>query len=197
MLQFQQEAVLSWPAASDAVFHIADEDKVLGFAKQRAQLFALGSGEYVSSVDDDDKLNGSLFLQMLEHVAKTKPPFIQSKRVMIDRLGRQAGAFSDVTKACTLREVLAGKATVLQLAIVRRDLALDACNKALAFLSTQDPRFIGAFDLVYYLELLKVTNCQRYPYPVYQWRHHGLGQYNQLVRKELHEVLRIYAKCYS
>ena len=104
LLQFQQEAVLSWPAASDAVFHIADEDKVLGFAKQRAQLFALGSGEYVSSVDDDDKLNGSLFLQMLEHVAKTKPPFIQSKRAMIDRLGRQREHF-----LMSLKPVLLGK----------------------------------------------------------------------------------------
>jgi hypothetical protein len=194
LLKYQQEAVSSWPNSPLCTYHIVAEDKTLGFAKQRAAAFALGTGEYVSSVDDDDRLNGQLALEMFDYVNKHKPLFIQSGRIIINREGVQTGRFSDASVACTLQTVLAGKATVSQLAIVRRDLALEACDKALGFLSTLSDDYIGTFDLVYYLELLKMTKCERYPFPVYQWRHHGLGQYHQQVFRHFDNVIHMYSK---
>lgn len=193
LLNYQQEAVSSWPASPLVNYHIADEDKTVGFANKRAASFKLGTGEYVSSVDDDDLLIAPNALAMFEHVADNKPLFIQSARMMIDQNGKPIKLLKDAVAECSLRTVLQSHATVSQLCIVRRDLAEEACDKALRVLTSLPSNFIGTFDLIYYLELLKVTSCQRFELPVYQWRCYGANQYHQVVRKELNTIFRMYA----
>jgi hypothetical protein len=150
-------------------------------------------GEYAGVIDDDDLVDTEAMYEFIDHVAKTKPLFIQTYRDQIGRQGEFVRHLSDESDECTYEAATTGKATVTHLAIARSDLAQEAAYKALKVLDTLPKKYSPVFDVLYYLELLRMTPCVRYPKYVYKWRFYSANQLHQHVYQEMPQMIRMYA----
>jgi hypothetical protein len=194
LLKYRQEAFASWPAHESISYTIVPDEHVLGFAEQRAMYLSRGKGEYVGSLDDDDRVDTALMIELIEHVEAKRPLVIQTARMMINREGKPVRQLTDSVPECTLETVSTGKSSMMHLVLARSDLAQEACYHALRMLDGMPIAYRDTFDMVYFLELLKLTPCIKWPKPVYQWRFHGAMQMHQQCRHEMAKVLTIYAR---
>lgn len=189
--KYQNEAVFSWPQDSRVTYHIINDDKGLSYTENRTKGFSSGAGEYVGCLDDDDRAYGPGLIEFFGYVEKTKPLFIQSHRRMIDANGVICRNFG-FSHPATFENVALGKSSICHVALVRRDLALECLDSVNKVMSSLDKRFDKAFDLAFYLEVLKRTDCEIFEGVAYEWRKHSSTQYHYVHEQACTDIKKFY-----
>lgn len=189
--KYQNEAVFSWPQDSRVNYHIIHDIEGSTYTENRTKGFSSGTSEYVGCLDDDDRVYGLGLIEYIDYVEKTKPVFIQSHRRMIDANGSVCRNFK-FSHPCTFENVLIGKSSICHITLIQRDLALECLDAVNKVMSSLDSRFDKAFDLAFYLEVLKRVDCEIFKGIAYEWRKHSSTQYHFVHEQACTDIKKLY-----
>ena len=160
-------------------------------AECRTRAFTIGDKEYVSFCDDDDYVMNMDIVE--KYLAEHKPNALYTNSDIIHGDGLFLKTFFPSDHQWDYDLLFAGKKQIHQLAVVKRDLAILAANKASEVLKKLNIE--TGFEFAFYFEVSNLTHWDYLPVSCYGWRLWSMDRQLHYQDKEEHlKVFNYYKK---